>query len=130
MKIGLHNGGKIMATICIELTERDIYYLNMRALYTSDRSIGDWSEDETLTILDKLSFHKDLHTMYVWFDKKKERKLFDVSGHSSEYKIRYKLHIDLSKLEIEYLKNAEIGDWRWKNLDTILVKLKEISNSI
>ncbi len=119
-----------MATICIELTERDIYYLNMRALYTSDRSIGDWSEDETLTILDKLSFHKDLPTTYVWFDKKKERKLFDASGHSSEYKIRYKLHIDLSKLEIEYLKNAEIGDWRWKNLDTILVKLKEISSSI
>jgi hypothetical protein len=59
-----------MTPIVIELTEKEIYFLNKRNMYTSNREIGDWT-GESVKILDKLTFNDKLPEMEVSFDKKK-----------------------------------------------------------
>lgn len=114
--------------ITVELTEKEIYYLNKRNIFTRDREIGDWS-GEDVTILDKLTFNDQLPNIHVHlFDKKKERNMFDKNGFTSEYKIRYKMSIDLDADEIDYLKNpnAEDFSWRASHLETLLPKLRNL----
>jgi hypothetical protein len=58
--------------------------------------------------------------------------MFDEDGFTSEYKIRYKMSIDLDNDEINYIKYDDSDDWSWEaqNLETVLDKLKNLIKGV